>query len=253
MLRPRVIPILTLDNRSLVKTLRFRDPIYLGDPVNALRIFDTKEVDEIVILDITASKEGREPNIGFVTELAGECFMPVAYGGGISSVETMRRVLEAGVEKIAVNTAALRDPALVGAAAREFGSQAVIASLDVTKSRLGQVRVADTSSRRPKATTDNPVAWATSLVTRGAGELLLTSVDRDGTASGYDLELVSSVASAVHVPVIACGGAGSEQHLRDVLRAGAAGAGAGRMFVTHGKHRAALVSYLPPETIANLV
>ena len=249
MLRPRVIPVLTLNRRALVKTMRFRDPLYLGDPINALRIFNTKEVDELVILDITASREQRVPDLDYLAELASECFMPVTFGGAVATVETAQRVLETGIEKVCVNTAALRRPDLVNELAESFGSQAVVVSVDVGRTRLGQVRVMEAAGKKVSPTPHDPVRWTVEVADRGAGEILLTSVEREGTAEGYDLTLVRDVAAAVTVPVVALGGAGSEGDLRAALHAGAAAAAAGRLFVTHGRHRAALVSYPSPDVI----
>lgn len=250
MIRPRVIPVLTLEHRSLVKTTQFADPLYLGDPVNAVRIFNSKEVDELVILDITSTKAARPPDLDYIAELAGECFMPLAYGGGVRTVEHVEAVLRAGVEKVIINTAALDDESLVPAASAHFGSQAVVVSIDVM--HRGAAAQVVRSSGGSGATPADATAWARSVELAGAGEILLTSVDRDGTATGYDIELVSKVAAETSVPVIACGGAGSIDDVRAVLRAGAAAAGVGRIFVTRGKHRAALISYLPPDVIESL-
>ena len=231
----------------MVKTVAFADPKYLGDPVNALRIFNTKEVDEIVILDITASEQGRQPDLGFVRELAGECFMPVSYGGGVRTVDQVEGLLRAGVEKVVVNTAFLNEPSLAADMARSVGSQAVTGSIDVKKKRLGGHRVANTASG-VRVTGHDPLDWARRLEGEGVGEILLTSVDRDGTAAGYDLDLVGSIAGSLSVPVVACGGAGSHNDLRAVLQTGAAAA-AGRLFVTHGRHLASLVSYPAPDEV----
>lgn len=250
MLRPRVIPIVTLDHEASVKTVRFSNPKYLGDPRNALRIFNTKQVDELVVLDITASRVGRRPDPGFVAELAGECFMPVAFGGGVRSVDDVESLLRAGVEKIVLNSVLAEDATVLTAAAHAFGSQSIVASIDVRRHRFGRTKVVVAGER--SAPTDDPVAWARRVVDLGAGEILLTAIDRDGTGSGFDLELVGKVSAAVSVPVIACGGAGSVEDLAAGLRAGAAGVAAGRLFVTHGKHMASLVSYPPPETIEAL-
>jgi cyclase len=235
---------MTLDGESMVKTLRFDNAKYLGDPRNALRIFNTKQVDELVILDITATRQGRAPDLELVRELAGECFMPLAYGGGVSTVDQVEDLFRVGVEKVVVNTALTTEPELVAKATAEFGSQSIVASIDVRRRRRNKVEVVGVGP--------DPVAWARRQAEQGAGELLLTAVERDGTAEGYDLDLVADVAGSVPVPVVACGGAGSLDDLGAVLRAGAAGAAAGRMFVTHGKHRASLVSYPTPEQIEGL-
>jgi cyclase len=252
LLRPRIIPVLTLQRRALVKTTQFAKPLYLGDPLNALRIFNAKEVDELVILDITATPERRRPDLGLIRDLAGECFMPISYGGGIVDVATVEQVLKAGVEKVVVNAALFDHPAMVTEAARAFGSQAVVASIDVTRSRLGRYRVRR-AGPRARHTDVEPGPWARTAEQLGAGEILLTSVDREGTGSGYDLALVSTVARAVQVPVVALGGAAGLHDLGAVLGAGAAGAAASRLFVCHGRHRAALVSYPTPDQVVGLV
>lgn len=242
MLRTRVIPCLLVRRGGLVKTVRFKDPRYLGDPINAVRIFNEKEVDELLVLDISATAEGRGPPMQLLSELASECFMPLAYGGGVRSVEQMRAIFAIGVEKVALNTAAVEDPALVRAAADAFGSQSVVASLDVRKKLLGGYEVVTRGAT--KGTGLDPVACARTMERSGAGEILLQSVDRDGTMSGYDVDLVRRVAGAVSVPVIACGGAGSVGDLGDVVRkGGAAAAAAGSLFVFQGRHRAVLINF----------
>lgn len=242
MLQVRVIPCLLLQGEGLVKTTRFKDPTYIGDPINAIRIFNDKEVDELIFLDITASREGRGPAFQTIRDFASECFMPVGYGGGIRSLEDARHVLSLGIEKIILNTMALRRPALVSEIAREFGSQAVVVSIDAKKRLLGghEVFGADGTEK----TGLKPAAHAQRMVELGAGEIFLNSIDRDGTQSGYDLALVRSVATAVSVPLIACGGAGSLAHFSAAVGEGHASAvSAGSMFVFHGKHRAVLISY----------
>ncbi len=242
MLRTRVIPCLLLQGEGLVKTTHFKDPTYIGDPINAIRIFNDKEVDELIFLDITASREGRGPALQAIRDFASECFMPVGYGGGIRSLEDARQVLALGIEKIVVNTMALRRPELVSEIAREFGTQAVVVSIDVKKRLLGGYEVFGAGGT--EKTGLKPVDYARRMVDLGAGEIFLNSIDRDGTQSGYDLALVRSVASAVSVPVIACGGAGSLAHFSEAVNEGQASAvSAGSMFVFHGKHRAVLISY----------
>lgn len=242
MLRTRVMPCLLLRGHGLVKTRRFKDPVYVGDPVNAVRIFSEKEVDELVLLDIDASREQRDPNYRLVAEIAGECFMPVAYGGGIRTLEQVRRLIRSGVEKVVINSAACVSTDLIRAVADVFGSQAVVGAVDVRKSRLGGWRVLARS-----ATVDTGLALdahVQALVQAGAGELLVNNVDRDGCMTGFDLDLIRRVTRAVNVPVIACGGAGSVDHLRQAVRdAGASAVAAGSLFVFHGKHRAVLINY----------
>ena len=242
MLKTRVIPTLLLRGAGLVKTTGFRNPKYVGDPINAIRIFNDKEVDELVLLDITASRTGKGPAFGTIENIASECFMPVAYGGGITSVEQIRRVLSTGVEKVVLNTAALRDPQLVRDAVREFGSQAVVVSIDVKRKLFGRCEVYAEGGTKP--TGHEPVAYARQMEDLGAGEILLTAIDRDGTMKGYDLELVSRVTSVLGIPVIASGGAGSIADFAKASRqGGAAAVAAGAMFVFHGPHRAVLITY----------
>lgn len=239
MRRTRVIPVLLLQGHSLYKTTRFEKPTYVGDPINAVKIFNDKGVDELAILDIAATREGREPDLGYLREFAEECFVPLCYGGGISSVAQAEAVLKVGVEKIAINTASLERGGLIREVAASCGSQSLVASIDMRRGLLGGVRVA----RGGRATALDPVAWARDVVALGAGEILLNSVDRDGTGKGYDLDAVRAVAGAVEVPVIACGGAGVLEDFRKAVEAGAAAVAAGQMFVFHGRHRAVLINY----------
>lgn len=241
MRRTRVIPTLLLRGAGLVKTTGFRKPVYVGDPINAIRIFNEKQVDELVLLDITASRTGKGPAFTTIENIASECFMPVAYGGGITSVDGIRRILGAGIEKVVLNSAALHQPDLVSEAAREFGSQAIAVSIDVKRKLFGRYEVyADGGS---KATGHDPVVYAKRMQELGAGEILLSSIDRDGTMSGYDLDLISRVAAAVGVPVVASGGAGKVADFAEARQAGAAAVAAGAMFVFHGPHRAVLITY----------
>jgi cyclase len=239
-----------MEHHAMVKTQRFEKPTYLGDPINAVRVLNSKEVDELIILDITASREGRAPDPAVLVDLASECFMPVCYGGGVGSIDDAEAVLRCGFEKVALNTAAVERPGLVRELADRFGSQAVVVSIDVDHGRRGyRVR---TPGRRRGPDVGTPDAWARRVVDEGAGEVLLTATDRDGTGAGYDLALIASVAAAVDVPVLAVGGAGSLEDIAQALAAGAAGAVAGRLFLTRGPHLAALVSYPSPEAIEGL-
>lgn len=238
----RVIPCLLLRGRGLVKTTKFKEPKYLGDPRNVVKIFNEKEVDELALVDITASAENRQPDFELVREIVSEAFMPVAYGGGIRSVDDARKMLGLGVEKIIVNTHALKSPAFVAEAARQFGSQSVVVCLDVKRGFFGKYEVHSDAGRR--GTGRNPVELAREMEDLGAGELVVQSIDRDGTMEGYDIDLVRSVTSAVRIPVIALGGAGKVAHLGEVVRdGGASAAAAGSMFVFQGKHRAVLISF----------
>lgn len=242
MLRNRVIPCLLLNGRGLVKTRRFRDPTYVGDPVNAVRIFNDKEVDELLLLDIGATRAGRGPQFDLIEDIAKECFMPLAYGGGVKDCATIGRLFALGVEKVALNTAAVERPELVQEAARRFGSQSIIVSVDVRKRLFGGHEVyAHAGTRRART---DPVAFARRMEEYGAGELLVHSIDRDGMMSGYDIELVRSIVESVSVPVIVCGGAGGLADFREAVKEGGASAvAAGSLFVFQGPHRAVLITY----------
>ena len=241
MIRPRVIPCLLLKSEGLVKTVKFKDPKYLGDPINIVRIFNDKEVDELIFLDITATVENRPPNFEILGKITSECFMPLGYGGGIRTLEEVKKLLAIGVEKIVLNTSAVENPSLIRAAADYAGSQAVVISIDVKKTMFGKYEVYARGGR--KATGFDPVKYAVETQKQGAGELFLNSIDRDGTMQGYDLELVRRVADSVTVPVVACGGAGNIQHLAEAIQAGASAAAAGSMFVFQGPLRGVLISY----------
>lgn len=242
MTRVRVMPCLLLRGHGLVKTRKFKDPVYLGDPVNAVRIFNEKEVDELVILDIDASREGREPDYEVIAEIAGECFMPVAYGGGVRTLEQARRLIRCGVEKVVVNTAATESYDMIRETAHVFGRQAVVGAIDVKKTLLGGYRVVSKSASVEVRTPLDEHVQA--LVASGVGEIFLNSVDRDGMMEGYDLQLIRRVAQQVNIPVVACGGAGTVEHLVAAVHEGGASAvAAGSMFVFHGRLRAVLINY----------
>ena len=251
MRRARVIPVLLIEGNGLVKTRKFKDPVYVGDPVNAVRIFSDKEADEIAVLDIRAAKSRGEPNYELLTEMAGEAFMPMAYGGGVRSLIQIRKLIRSGIEKVIINSAAIESLDVVREAVSTFGSQAIVGALDVRKSMIGGPRLVSHS-----ATRDVNVPFLEHLdrlVDAGVGEVLVTSVDRDGEMVGYDLDVVRKVSSRVTVPVIANGGAGSFSHLEAAVHeAGASAVAAGSMFVFHGKRRAVLISYPAPTELARL-
>lgn len=237
----RVIPCLLLQDGGLVKTRRFGRPRYVGDPINAIRIFNDKYVDELVFLDITATREGHEPDYDLIARIAGECFMPLCYGGGIRTLQQARRIVALGVEKIALNSSAIEDVALISQLSQEIGASSVVGAIDVKRDWLGRQRVYHPGRRR--VTKLDPVEHARALVRAGAGELLINNVDNDGEGQGYDIALVTAVTSAVNVPVIVCGGAGSLAHMKNAIDAGASGVAAGSMFVFYGPHRAVLINY----------
>ena len=250
MLPPRVIPCLLLRNQGLVKTTRFTNPRYVGDPTNAVRIFNDKEVDELIFLDINASSERRPPQFELLARMTSECFMPLCYGGGVRAIADMRELFAIGIEKVAVNSYAAEKPEFISEAADIFGSSSVIVSIDVKKRLLGRNEVVTLGGKR--RTGLDPVEYAISMERHGAGELLLNSVDRDGTMLGYDLDLIRSVSDAVGIPVVACGGAGSIRDLYLAIRqGGASAAAAGSMFVFHGPHRAVLITYPSPTELSD--
>jgi imidazole glycerol-phosphate synthase subunit HisF len=240
MVKHRVIPCLLLRDGGLVKTVRFSRPSYVGDPVNAIRIFNEKEADELMVLDIAASRRGRAPDFALIEQFAGECFMPLCYGGGINTVEHARRLFALGVEKVCVQTAAFEDPTLLTRIAEGFGSQSVLASVDVTRNWLGRPRLY--AAARGRSLQRNWLAHLNELVSAGAGEVVLNAVHRDGTRAGMDLDLIRE-AAGIDVPLIAVGGAGSMQDIRAAVDAGASAVAAGALFVYHGPHRAVLITY----------
>jgi cyclase len=245
--RPRVIPALLLMGGLLHKTVRFAKPRYVGDPRIAVKIFNDKCADEIVLLDIRATVESRAPDYRLIEEIAGECFMPLAYGGGVRDAGSAQTLFNLGVEKVIVNSAAVADPRLVTELAERFGAQSVVAAIDVKRDWLGRARVVTHSGTR-RAPHD-PAAWARRLEALGAGEILVNCVDRDGTFQGYDIPLIREVAHSVGVPVVACGGAGSiEDCVKVVREGGASAAAAGSIFVFQGVHRAVLISF-PAESV----
>jgi len=244
MTRSRVIPVLLLSEAGVVKTTKFGAPVYIGDATNAVRIFSDKEADEIVILDIQASRLGRDPDFSRIEQIAAEAFMPLGYGGGVTSLQQMEKLFKIGVEKVILNSAIHACPGLLKDAARIFGSQSVVVSIDVKKDFFGRQRVYSRSGTRQEHM-DLPSILA-SVQDQGAGEVILGSIDRDGTMKGYDLDTISFAARQLEVPLVALGGAGSIDHLDAAIRAGASAVAAGSMFVFHGRHRAVLISYLDP-------
>lgn len=248
MLKKRIIPCLLLEGESLVKTTRFKKPKYIGDSINTVRIFNELEVDELLFLDIYATKEKREPNYDLLEEIANECFMPLAYGGGITSVDQARRILSIGFEKVAINAASFQNPKLISDLAESFGSQSVIISIDVRKNLWGKFEVC--SHNATKKQSKNAVEWAQELEKLGAGELLVTSVQQEGTWDGFDVKLISAVAQAVNIPVIGHGGAGNIDDIKQVLtQTKASAVGLGSMVVYQNKGMGVLVNFPDRSTI----
>lgn len=240
---PRLVPVLLLDRRAMVKTRRFRDPVYLGDPINVMRIFSDKAVDEIVLLDISSTRDGTGPNFDLVARIAEEAFMPLSYGGGITDLDQARRLLQNGADKIVLGAVLRHDIKLVTRIAEAFGSQAVAVSIDVKCAHNGTYGVVSRNAQAPHDV--DVVAWAQRLEAAGAGEIILQCVDRDGTLEGYDHVLIRKITSAVTIPVVACGGARDMTDLvKAVQEGGASAAAAGALFVFFGRHKAVLIN--PP-------
>ncbi len=243
MLRPRMIPCLLVHNGGLVKTVNFENPKYVGDPINAVRIYNEKEVDELMVVDIDATVKGAEPNYQLISHLASECRMPLCDGGGVRTVAQIEKIISLGVEKVAVSSAVVENPKLISDAATRVGSQSVVVVIDVKKTSLlrRQEVVTHNGSRR---TGLNPVEFARQMEELGAGEIVINSVDRDGEMKGYDLDLVEQVRQAVRLPLTVLGGAGSLDDLRELIRRyGIIGAAAGSLFVFKGRYRAVLINY----------
>lgn len=237
----RIVPCLLWRGAGLVKTVKYDKPKYIGDPINAVRIFSDKEADELILVDIDASRKGHGPRLREIEEIVSEAFMPLCYGGGVTSADQARQLVRIGVEKVAVNSAALTRPELISEIASQIGSSSTVGVIDVRRSLLGRAVVWSHTGGRVGV--QDPVAYAELLQRNGAGEILVSAVDRDGTMKGYDLDLVARVSRAVDVPVVALGGAGSVDDLATVLASGAAAAAAGSLFVFHGPHKAVLISF----------
>jgi cyclase len=247
MRRIRVIPVLLLQKGGLVKSVKFKDSTYVGDPINAVKIFNEKEIDEIVILDIDATREKRRPDMQRIRSIAGEAFIPLAYGGGISTIEEIKELFYIGVEKVIVNYQAVHNPGLITEAASLVGSQSVVVSIDVKKNLLGKYRVY--TQNGTENTKLDPVEFARKMETAGAGEIFLNVVDLDGTYKGYETGLIENVSKAVNIPVIACGGAGSVDDFYNAIKHGASAVAAGSMFVFQRPHNAVLISYPTQEEL----
>jgi cyclase len=250
-MRHRIIPVLLLKNNGLFKGNHFKDHKYIGDPINAVKIFNDKEVDELVFLDINASREHKEPNYSMLYDIASECFMPLAYGGGVSSIEMIKEILRVGIEKVVLNTHAVRNPKFVQDAVKYFGTSTIVASIDVKKSLFGTYNVYINSGT--EKTNLHPIQWAIELEKLGVGEIIINSIDKDGTLSGYDGNLIESVVKALKIPVIAAGGgSGLIDFVKVCKNHKAAAAAAGAHFVFQGKHNAVLITYPSQSEIENV-
>lgn len=239
---PRVIPTLLLKNQGLVKSVRFKNHRYIGDPINAVKLFNDLGADELVFLDITASRENRAILSDFVWRIGDEANMPFSVGGGITTIDQIRTILKSGAEKVVINTAAARNPDFIKESSEKFGSSTIVVSMDVKRNLFGRDHTYICSGE--KATKYDPVEYALMMEEYGAGELIVNSIERDGSMEGYDIHLIKHVAQAVRIPVVALGGAGTLGHLKEAIEEGFASAvAAGSMFVYHGPRRAVLINY----------
>jgi cyclase len=235
----RVIPTLLLAGKGLVKGKEFTGHTYVGDPINTMRLFNEKLADEVILLDIDARVEGRRLDLELITRIADECYVPLAVGGGLTNLDDVARLIRSGVEKVVLNTASVRDPQLIRQVSDRFGAQSVTVCVDFIETADGRRVVTDNA----KSLTDlEPLAWAERAVLSGAGEIIFNSVPRDGTHTGYDTDLIVSALERINVPVVAAGGAGTVEHIEEVLGLGASAA-AGSMFVHFGRRRSVLISY----------
>lgn len=247
--KTRVIPVLLLRGKGLVKTVKFKEPKYIGDPINSVRIFNEKEVDELVFLDITATPEGRGPDFELLADIAGEAFMPMAYGGGITTLEQVQRIFALGFEKVVIDTAAYAAPKLIRDAVAIYGSQSIVGCVDVRRTLLGRYELSSHAGKTKQSV--GLKEHVQELERLGVGEIIVNAVDRDGTQSGYDLKLIREVSSSVSVPVVACGGAsGLDDFAAAVHEGGASAVAAGSLFVFVGPHRAVLINYPPRADLA---
>jgi cyclase len=233
--------VLLNSNNGLVKTVKFNHPKYIGDPINAIKIFNDKEVDELIFLDINATRLNQKPNFSLIKEIATECFMPICYGGGITSLEEIHKILYSGIEKVSINTAAYSNPNLIKQAANQFGNQSIVVSIDVKKNWRGKQYVYINNGT--KNTNETSIEFAQKMEDLGAGELLINSIDKDGTYSGYDLDLIQAISEKVTIPIIACGGASAITDFKKAVEKGASAVAAGSMFVYYGELKSVLINY----------
>lgn len=245
MLRPRIIPCLLVSNKGLVKTVNFKSPKYVGDPINAVRIFNEKEVDELTILDIDASRYGNEPDYKSIEYWASECRMPLCYGGGIKTIEQAQIIFSLGVEKIALSSAAVENPRIISDLAERVGNQSVVVVLDVKKKLFGDYEVY--THNGTKKTNINPLEFIKQAEMLGAGEVVINSINLDGTMKGYDISFIRKVRDKINTPLTVLGGAGNLGHISELIKEfGIIGASAGSLFVFKGIYRAVLINYPDP-------
>ncbi|MCE2787679.1 MAG: AglZ/HisF2 family acetamidino modification protein [Sphingobacteriales bacterium] len=248
MTRARIIPLLLLENRGLYKTKKFSDAKYVGDPLNAVKIFNEKQCDELIILDISASKKRKKPDFALIKEIASECFMPLAYGGGIETLQDIETILKSGIEKVILNTVLIANPSFLKEASKAFASSTLVASVDIRKNIIGKALIHSHTGLNIKFT--DPLEFSKHIEDQGAGEIMINSIDRDGMMIGYDLHQIKKISDVISIPLIAAGGCRDLADIHMLFNeTNASAAAAGSFFVFHGKHRAVLISYPSPEEI----
>jgi len=245
--RVRIIPVLTLDNEKLVKTIKFKKPNYIGDPINAVKIFNEKEVDEIVILDITATKENRAPNYTKIEEIASEAFMPFAYGGGITSLSQIEQLFKLGIEKVVLNSSIEKNFNLLTEASKIYGSQSIVASIDFKKNLFGKYQIMrNAGSKKIGNSIEN---YINKIEQHGAGEIFVNSIDKDGTFEDYDYDIINLISSLTTLPVVACGGANDTNCFVNAIKSGSSAVGAGSLFIYASSKKGILINYPSQETL----
>ena len=250
MLKKRVIPTLLLKEGGLVKTTKFKNPKYIGDPINAIKIFNEKEVDELIVIDIDASKNSAEPDYKLIEQFSSECFMPLCYGGGIKNVQQAKKIFSLGVEKISIQDAFYDDIKFLKSLVEQFGSQSIVASIDVKRTWTGKHKLY--SARYGSFLRIDLMQFLIKIIDLGVGEILINSVDRDGTQSGIERDLIGKISRISKVPIISAGGVASLEDIKLVSEAGASGISVGAFFVFKGPHRAVLISYPSYSDLAKL-
>tara|TARA_B100001057_G_scaffold501028_1_gene619809 strand:- start:6293 stop:7051 length:759 start_codon:yes stop_codon:yes gene_type:complete len=241
MLEKRAIPVLLLNGKRLFKSIKFNKKIYVGDPINTIKLFNEKEVDEICILEIQSTNSKIDPDYSYIELLASQCYVPLSYGGGINTINKAKNILSCGVEKVVINSYATKNISFIEELSKETGSSSIIVSIDIKKNFFGKYSIYSHSGRRKYK--KDIYDYIDQIQKYGAGEILINSINRDGMQCGYDIELIKKIAKRIKVPLIVCGGAGSLEDLSDAVKAGASAVAAGSLFVFKGPHRAVLINY----------
>jgi len=247
MFKPRIIPILLISNQKVVKTIKFKERIYVGDPLNTIKLFNDKEVDEIIVLDIDAKKNNLKPNYLLIEKICSQCFMPIAYGGGITNLDEAKKILSLGVEKLVFNSSFIENRNFIKELVNKIGSQSVVSSLDIKRNFFGKYKVF--SSNGNSNTGLDPFEFAKELEKNGVGEILINSIENDGLQNGYDLKLIREMTKNLNIPVIACGGASSLEDMKKAFDIGASAVAAGSLFIFKGPYRAVLINYPDLNTV----